>query len=426
MNKSVIILILKNKLRLFYGTLRYTWPTALGLLVFFSVLLYQILFVMIKIEKGTPASTQYIFYVLVFAALVNFFRIFLVKTPIFRMNAATLHHLYNTKYFSKILHIKYSVAAVKALIISFCISFCMGGFDFSGDFYVLFALLALYLFTCTVMSWIYYHGNKTEHFIVLLTYALATMMLFLRTIPAAVVLSVILSLLIVHSLYYMKLNIPGYYSRLSFIDAATAAQSQNNFALMQRLSNENRPQIIQGPSLKSLPLTKRTALTCKSLIELLRIQKQILIMLCLLLLLGWVIKRTVLLDFLPFFEIPSIKGTLGALCTATALGSLYQLLSKQIENIVDKQKLGLFLPFSKKQILLGYMPVPIILNFLISLILGILYSNFSLLIFILWFIMNTTYCIQGYIKIYNVRMGRIIIIFMNFVLWIVIYRYLMI
>jgi len=144
------------------------------------------------------------------------------------------------------------------------------------------------------------------------------------------------------------------------------------------------------------------------------------------LLLGWVIKRTVLLDFLPFFEISSIKGTLGALCMATALGSLYQLLSKQIEKIVDKQKLGLFLPFSKKQILLGYMPVPIILNFLISLILGILYSNFSPLIFILWFVMNITYCVQGYIKIYNVKAGQLIIIFMNFLLWLVIYRYLMV
>lgn len=424
MNKTVLILTAKNRLHLFVGSIRQAWATALGLVIVFGIFLYQLLFSIMQVERGVPIADQYIVYIFGFIAAVNFIRIFISKTPVFKMNAATLHYLYNTKYFNQALHGKYIFSAIGAIVVSFLISFCINGFVLNLGFVWTFVILAIYLFSSSLMAWIHYHGKKLECIILLPFFAAATALVFTRTPVSALLAVVILILLAVYSLRYLELNIPKYYNRLYMLDTISAAQSQNNMAKMEQLAAENRPQIIHGFSLRNLPLSKRTALISKSLIELIRMQKQILVLLLLLLLAGWLIGRTVLFDFIPLLDVPEIRKMLAAVCTATALSALYQLFIKQISTVIEKQKMGLFLPYPKGQVLLSYLPVPAVLNLFLSILLGALYSRFSLITFIFWIITVAVYSIQSYVEVYGIKAKQLITGCTNLALWAGTYWYI--
>ena len=424
MNKIIIILTAKNKLRLFWGSIRQAWGAALGLIIVCGIFLYQLLFNIMQAEKGVPITSQYIVYVFAFIAAINFIRIFLSKTPVFKMNAATLHYLYNTKSFKQVLHSKYIFSAIGAVAVSFLVSFCINGFVLSAGFGWTFVILAIYLFSSSLMAWVHYHGEKMERIIILPFFAAATALTFTRTPLSTILSAVILILLEAYTSRYLKLNIPKYYSRLCMLDTISAAQSQNNMAKMVQLAAENRPQIIRGFSLHNLTLSRRTALISKSLIELIRMQKQILVLLALLLLAGWLIGHTVLFNFIPLLDVPEIRKVLAAVCTATALSTLYQLFIKQISVVIEKQKLGLFLPYTKGQVLLSYLPVPAMLNLLLSILLGALYARFSFITFAFWILAVAVYFIQSYAEVFGIKVKQLITVCTNLLLWVGVYWYI--
>lgn len=424
MNKTIIALTAKNKLRLFWGLIRQAWGAALVLIIVCGVFLYQLLFGIMQVAKGVPITDLYIVYVFAFIAAINFVKVFISKTPVFKMNAATLHYLYNTKYFKQALHSKYILSAVRAIIVSFLISFCINGFVIGSDFVWTFATLAIYLFSSSLIAWIHYHGKKSERIILLPLFAIVTALAFIKTPLSVIFSAVVLILLAAYSFRYLKLDIPKYYSRLCMLDTISAAQSQNDMAKMVQLAAENRPQTVHGFSLHNLPLSRRTALISKNFIELIRMQKQSLVLLALLLLSGWLIGHTVLFNFIPLLDIPEIRNMLSVVCTATALNTLYQLFIKQISAVIDKQKLGLFLPYTKGQVLLSYLPVPTVLNLLLSMLLGALYAKFSFITIVFWVITVVVYSIQSYAEIFDIKGKQLITVCTNLFLWAGVYWYI--
>lgn len=144
------------------GTLRHAWQPLLGFLIVGVALAYQLIFVVAKAGRGTAVSSQGILYVLLAVVTINLFRVFLNRTPVFRMEAASVMLTYNTKQFYKVLCRKQGLSVLLSIFIAGVLSFILSGFLFDAALGKLFGLLALYGCNCSFLSWIFYHSINEQ------------------------------------------------------------------------------------------------------------------------------------------------------------------------------------------------------------------------------------------------------------------------
>lgn len=354
MKHQAEILLLKNKIRLMKGTIRHTWQGLVGVAVVGGVLLYQFFFVIAKAGYGTGATERGVFYTFLLVAAVNVFRVILNQTPVFRIEAASVLHTYNTGYFKKSLFRKQIFSVLVSALVSGIVACFLNGFLFNLDFFRVWLILTLYICNCTFLSWVFYHTNGKKRWGVCAAFSLYTFLLFSRSAVAAAVLALSLCAVWIYVQRFFKMNMSKYFERLQSIEAASVAVSQNDYARMQQLAEENRPAYVRGPMLYHLNPTKKSALWIKSLLELIRIQGQLIVFLALLLLVGWIVCCTDLFAFMPLLDDPAIIRVIAVFCTTTALSGFDQVLIKQAKTVSDKRKLGLSLPFTTKQIIVSY------------------------------------------------------------------------
>lgn len=413
-------LIWKNRLRLSIGTIRYWGQGLLIVIVVVATVLYRTFFAILGAGIGTAITERNAICVLIGVSIFQFAQIFLSQNPVFKLNAATILYTYNTTYFQRSLYQKRILSVAKWTGLSFFLAFCMGGFMITSEVVQRFVFLLLYNHCSNLLSWIYYHEKK-KLFVIALLFVGITALLMLQNIVAIIILALILLLLEVYVGHFIKLNIPKYYERMQFIDTVTAVQSQNNLGKMQQLANDNRPTTVRSHVFRFLPVSKRTALPVKCIIEIVRMQKQELILLFMFLFAGWVISKTAMFDFFPTLETLSAKNALGAFCTMLSLNTLYALTSDRVKTICDKRLLGLSLPFSTKRILTSYALVMVALNLIISTFLGILYSKFSPVLLIFWIIIDIAYVVQSCLTVYDVKTKDLFVSLTVLLLWAVTY-----
>lgn len=418
------ILLLKNKLRLMRGTIRHAWQGLIGIVAVGGVLLYQFFFVIAKAGYGIGATARGVFYTLLLVAVINLFRVFLNQTPVFRIEAASVLHTYNTGFFRKSLFRKQLLSVLFSALVSGVIACVLSGFLFNLVFLKLWLILTLYICNCTFLSWIFYHAQGKVRWGVCVAFSLCTFLLFLQSIPAAAILAISLCAVWIYVWRFLRLNLPKYYERLQSLEAASVALSQNDYARMQQLTDENRPSYVRGPMLYQFRPTKRTALWVKSLLELFRMQKQTVILLALLLLGGWIVNRTNLFAFMPLLDDPAITRVIAVLCTTTACSGLYQLLVKQAKTVSDKRKLGLSLPYSTRQIIVSYGMTAILLNLILTLALCLLYATFSIRLIPLFFAEVIAYLVPCCTQLYETKLQRGVITLSNALLFAGVYWFL--
>ena len=420
------ILLLKNKLRLMKGTLRHAWQPLLGFLIVGVALAYQLIFVVAKAGRGTAVSSQGILYVLLAVVTINLFRVFLNQTPVFRMEAASVMLTYNTKQFYKVLCRKQGLSVLLSIFIAGVLSFILSGFLFDAAFGKLFGLLALYGCNCSFLSWIFYHLQSKAKWLSLPIFAVCSVLLILHSFLSIALLAASLCALWLYAQRVLRLDLPKYFERLQFLEMSATALSHNDYVKMRQMAEENRPSYVSAPMLHHWKPTKRTALWMKSLLEILRMQKRILILLALLLFVGWLVWRTDLLAFAPLLENPAITKGIAGFCVATAFGTLHQLLIQQVKAVSDKRLLGLSLPFTTEQIILSYGVNAAAINLLLTLAVGFLYSAFSLRLLLLWGIEGIAYFAVSCASVYDVKFKRGISTAANVLLFASVYYCLMI
>ena len=400
------ILLLKTKLRLMKGTLRHAWQPLLGFLIVGVALAYQLIFVVAKAGRGTAVSSQGILYVLLAVVTINLFRVFLNQTPVFRMEAASVMLTYNTKQFYKVLCRKQGLSVLLSTFVAGVLSFILSGFLLDAAFGKLFGLLALYFCNCSFLSWIFYHLQGKAKWLSLPIFAVCSVLLILRSFLSIALLAASLCALWLYAQRVLRLNLPKYFERLQFLEMSATALSHNDYVKMRQMAEENRPSYVSAPMLHHWKPTKRTALWMKSLLEILRMQKRILILLALLLFAGWLVWRTDLLTFVPLLENPSITKGIAGFCAATVFSTLHQLLIQQVKAVSDKRLLGLSLPFTTKQIILSYGVNAAAINLLLTLAVGFLYSAFSPRLLLLWGVENIAYFAVCCASVYDIKIKR--------------------
>jgi len=388
------------------GTLRHAWQGLIGLIAVGGILAYQFFFSIVKTGYGAAATRQGMLYVFMLAAAVNLFRVFLNQTPVFRIEAASVLLTYNTRFFQRSLQFKQFFSALFSIIISGTIAFLFSGFLLNAVFLKIFIALSLYFCNGTGLSWIFYHAKGGMKWAVCLDFIICTAALLMLSAVSLAVSALSLCMVWICVWKLLKLNLPKYCERIQVLESASVAASQNDLAKMQQMADENRPSYVREPMLHHLKPSKRTALWCKSILEIIRMQKQTLSVLLMLLLAGWIVARTKLLSFVPLLDDPAITGMIAVLCTTAALSSLYQLLIKQAKNTFDKRMLGLSLPFTTTQIIASYGMTAGILNILLAIIIGLLYSAFSPRLLLLFFAGMLAYLIPCCAQIYSARLKR--------------------
>ena len=407
-------------------TLRHAWQPLLGFLIVGVALAYQLIFVVAKAGRGTAVSSQGILYVLLAVVTINLFRVFLNQTPVFRMEAASVMLTYNTKQFYKVLCRKQGLSVLLSIFIAGVLSFILSGFLFDAAFGKLFGLLALYGCNCSFLSWIFYHLQSKAKWLSLPIFAVCSVLLILHSFLSIALLAASLCALWLYAQRVLRLNLPKYFERLQFLEMSATALSHNDYVKMRQMAEENRPSYVSAPMLHHWKPTKRTALWMKSLLEILRMQKRILILLALLLFVGWLVWRTDLLAFAPLLENPAITKGIAGFCVATAFGTLHQLLIQQVKAVSDKRLLGLSLPFTTEQIILSYGVNAAAINLLLTLAVGFLYSAFSLRLLLLWGIEGIAYFAVSCASVYDVKFKRGISTAANVLLFASVYYCLMI
>lgn len=388
------------------GTLRHAWQPLLGFLIVGVALAYQLIFVVAKAGRGTAVSSQGILYVLLAVVTINLFRVFLNRTPVFRMEAASVMLTYNTKQFYKVLCRKQGLSVLLSIFIAGVLSFILSGFLFDAALGKLFGLLALYGCNCSFLSWIFYHLQSKAKWLSLPIFAVCSVLLILHSFLSIALLAASLCALWLYAQRVLRLNLPKYFERLQFLEMSATALSHNDYVKMRQMAEENRPSYVSAPMLHHWKPTKRTALWMKSLLEILRTQKRILILLALLLFAGWLVWRTDLLTFVPLLENPSITKGIAGFCAATVFSTLHQLLIQQVKAVSDKRLLGLSLPFATKQIILSYGLNAVAINLLLTLAVGFLYSAFSPRLFLLWGVENIAYFAVCCTSVYGLKITR--------------------
>ena len=343
---------------------------------------------------------------MLFVVAINLYRVFINQSPVFRIEAASVLHTYNTSLFRKSLFRKQILSMFSSLLVSGIFAYILSGFIFNLSFLKMWFSFSLYNSNSTFLSWLFYHKKGKSRWIVLVIFSLCTVGLFLKSAPATVVLAIFLCAVWAYAQWYLRMDMPKYFERLQRNEAASVAFSQNDYARMVQIAEENRPAFVRGPMIYHLRLTKKTALWGKSMLELFRMQKQPIILLALLMLTGWLVSQTSLLSFLPLLDDPAISRVFAVFCTTTALCSFYQLLIKQAKTVSEKRRLGLSLPYSTKQIVTSYGLTAVSLNLLITIAISLVYSVFSMRLVLFFFSETIAYFVPCCSQLYETRFQR--------------------
>ena len=408
MNNQAYYFLRKNKLRRMMNTLRHWWMSILGILITGALTVYQVIQSFDSVEQFLVFCSKNRMYVYGIVACLCFIRIYCIKNPVFKINAATLLYFYNTDHLTKLLERNKCISFLFHVSLSLGVALCLHEFTFHS-FLVLDALkLLFFLRSSCLIAWIYYHKVGMGHIISGLVFPIMLPLLFFENLFPLIVCGLVYIAVLFYAEKYLTLNFPKYYSRMCFIDQVEAAQSQNNLVEMARIAEENRPANVSGVKLQHFHLTKKTALFAKSVLDVIRTQKQIWIVTIAFPLVGWLLVNTSVLDSMSFSIDPLMVSILATMLTMVAFTSIFQVISEKILKMVRKKTVGLELPYTDAHIFWAYLPIAMIMNLILTIVLDLIYLSFSLGSLGLFIVANAAYLLMSYSTVYSPKFRGIL------------------
>lgn len=407
MNNQSSLLLIKNKWRLTKGILRHYW---MPLLVLFGSIVFGGYYVFTKLNADSDwwnILDQYQQYLYVLVVLGCFLRVFLGKKPVFKINSATALYTYNSSFFKSQLKKKKIFTAFGGSLIAFFISLIVHHLTVDAQTLLDYLKLTLFIQNTFWLAWVFYHKSDKRRWTVLPVFAVMTSLLFVKHSISLLPAAVITVMLTVYDSRYLVLNMTKYVDDLRFWDEIMTAQSQNNYADMLRIAEENRSSTVKGLMLHSLRPTRQTVILSKSLLDFIRMHKQIWALILVLFGAGCSLQSGI---FVRLFRIPIDTMSLNvvaALCIMMAFQSLFQASGKHATTFIEKSNTYLMLPYTKWQVLWGYYPTVLLISILFVLILDLICGKLSLwsLVFLLQVCASSGLFL--YFKIFPGKIGKV-------------------
>jgi len=404
---SVYGAIIKHKLRTAKGLLKHFWPSFAGLLLGTVFLGHRLLVQVMGIGLEAAPEPRSVFYLLCACVGLNGYRVLLAQTPVFRVNAATLHYLYHTVYFRKIMKVEYLWALLKNMLASLLLAGLICGFQLGLSLLLYFMLLSGYLYSGALLSWIRYHDHGRLCWVTIAIYLLASAGLF---VPINALRFILIGGTAIWSACYVFrdlqcLDLVKYKRDITFHDTNTASASQFDMAKMSQITAEHNANRQRSFFLHQLPLRKENAVFFKCLIEMVRAGKRIWIIMLSILMVGILSYRTPIFAGLPIIGDPAMAAPIGILLIMTAYANIGELIKQQLNILLKKHRQGLFLPVRQRQVWWSYVLFGMILYLAITILVGLLMvskGHFMLLFYVLY---GAVFALDIYIEI-NVRRRR--------------------
>jgi hypothetical protein len=400
--------IIKHKLRTAWGMLKHFWPSFLGLLLGVAFLGYQLFAVVMGGGIGIALEPHYIFYLLCACALLNGYRVLFNQIPAIRVNAATLHYLYHTSYFRKILLAEYLLSMIKNMLIAMLIAGLISGFQYDSLFFGNFLLLSGYLYSGILLSWIRYHGKGALRWAAIACYFFSSVGLFsnIDAMRFALIGSVT-----VWTVYYVffkleTLNLVKYSKDIAFLDTITASASQYDMVKMSQITAEHSANRKRRFLLYHMPLKKNNAIFIKCLIETIRAGSRIWIILIVFLIVSVLIYRTSIFVGLPVIGDPAMAAPLSVLLIMLTYANIGEILKKQLNTLMKKHRQGLFLPVSHRQIFSSYILLGSLIYIVLTIFVGLLMGSKSYLMLIFFTLYSIVFIFDVFIEIRGCKFKR--------------------
>jgi hypothetical protein len=400
--------ILKHRLRTAKGLLKHYWPSYVGFLLLAAYLANRLIVINSQGGFSWPLTSTYRPYLLGACVLLNGYRLLLKQTPVIRINAATLHHVYHTTHFKWILLVEYLWTSVKNILAALALATIISGFR-QPSFITYAALLSMYLNIGVWSAWLRYHSRGRLY--------RATLVIYLITSAGVLFPNVIVGLVIVAfgglitsyvSYRQTRLDLARYFTDVLMHDQTISYASQYNLAKMQQTVAEhaaNRPRKLL---LYHLPLRKSNALLLKCCISTLRISSGIWIILMGILLFGALIYRTSLFSGVPVLGEPAPATSIAILLIITVYANVGELLKQQMRTLLMKQKLGLFLPYEKQQVVTIYVILGSGLNLGITMITGFLMGSHAIYLMLFYLLYSATFALDMYFDATSYKCKRLV------------------
>jgi hypothetical protein len=405
---SVYGTIFKQKLRTAKNMLRHYWPSFLGLLLGFAFIGYRLCVVVMGGGIGVQLESQHVYYLLCACIILNGYRMFIQETPPVVVNVATLHHLYHTPYFNRILVIEHAWSLAKSLLTGMLLAGLADGFQYGLVTVWNALLLGGYLYSGVLCSWILYHGGKKTSLATGACYALSSAGLLANTYAVrGILIWGVMLWAMCWVLFRMRdLNLAKYSKDISFIDETTAAASRFNMTLMAQITAEHNANRKRSLLLYHLPLKKNNAILFKAVIETVRAGNSIWTILIGLVILGALVFRTPLFAGLPFIGDPIVAAPISVLLVMTAYANICEMLKKQLSTLLQKHRQGLFLPIGRGQIVMSYALLGSVTYTAASVLTGLLMASKGLFVLVFCVLYSIVFSLDVFVEARNTRFTR--------------------
>ncbi|MDO4273951.1 MAG: hypothetical protein Q4D16_09780 [Eubacteriales bacterium] len=355
-------MLLLNRLREYKRLIRNMLFPVLSAAIVIEIIAYQMTIAVIPILKELKqVNLKGLFYINLFLLLYSFYCCFIKVKPFLVVKPVTLY-LFEEKRIKKLLRLKMTGKLIKHLIITFCLSIIVNGFNFNNNFFVIQFLLFCLLENTSLLSWQIYHNKSKNKRLDKLIWTITCLTAFLSYLfPYVVILDLIIWLiLLIHSLFVLDMNRPKYEAEMIFMEKILVAQNHNNTFLLSQYAEEKK---LLSLSYQNKAINKKLIskypLLWKSEISIFRLEKDKIVIGIGIFAVTFLIYRYPVFWSFPFLEEGGIRYSLLIFGMLAVFQLTVQSMLHQLDSISEKAKDGLFLPLSDKEIIIQFTIIPV-------------------------------------------------------------------
>lgn len=348
-------LVVKQSLREIKLLLKNYWTVivgmGIGLIIFFDMLVGQI-------YQSSFSLADHMLRISCVICALELFSILFQKTLVFIIHPATMHYCFNSGYMDKIKRLYFYKKCLTKLLLAALICPVLYNFRITLSLFVAIITLFLYFMMCSLIRWMKYNGCKWLKIAALF---LLSSLLFifgsalsgnLAYIPSAFL--CVVFVVVVSFQNKAAVNWAKYYEDISYTAKSSYASRHKLMGEMAQITKEHVANREHSVKLYQFPLSKKNVLFFKALLETLRMSKQVMVILGLLLVFAVTLNRTSLFSQVPLINEPLIAQLIGIFSIAAFITNLKEIYFKQILAIKEKHTAGFFIPYKSYQIVWYY------------------------------------------------------------------------
>lgn len=355
-------MLLLNRFREYKCLIRNMLFPFLSILLVIGIVAYQTIIQSFPVLKELEqVNLKGLFNIHLFLLFYSFYCCFIKVKPFLIVKPVTLY-LFEKKKIKKLLGLKMIGKVIKHLVIAFCLSIIVTGFNFHTDFFVILLSLFCLQENTALLSWEIYHDKrKNKHITKIIWLILCMTVLLSYLLSYTVILNLTLWLiLLIHALFVLDLDIPKYEAEMIFVEKILVAQNHNNTFLLSQYAEEKKLFSLshQNKTINKKFISKYP-LMWKAKTSIFRLEKDKIMIGIVIFVITFLIYKSPIFWSLPFLGQDGIRYSLLIFGMLVVFQLTVQSMLHQLDSVSEKAKDGLFLPLSDKEIVIQFTVIPV-------------------------------------------------------------------